>query len=51
MLESINTLLLTLSPSRDSDRADSLRPKELIVNCLSSLPYGLLVASSHGLAS
>jgi hypothetical protein len=29
MLESINTLLLTLSLSRDSDRADSLRPKEL----------------------
>ena len=28
MFESINTLLLTLSPSRDSDRADSLRPKE-----------------------
>jgi hypothetical protein len=29
MLDFINTLLLTLSPSRDSDRADSLRPKEL----------------------
>jgi hypothetical protein len=29
MLESINTLLLTLSLSRNSDRADSLRPKEL----------------------
>jgi hypothetical protein len=28
MSESINTLLLTLSLSRDSDRADSLRPKE-----------------------
>jgi len=30
MFESINTLLLTLSLSRDSDRADSLRPKELM---------------------
>jgi len=29
MFESINTLLLTLSLSRDRDRADSLRPKEL----------------------
>jgi hypothetical protein len=29
MLDFINTLLLTLSLSRDSDRADSLRPKEL----------------------
>lgn len=28
MLESINTLLLTLSLSRDSDQADSLLPKE-----------------------
>jgi hypothetical protein len=28
MLESINTLLLTLSQSHDRDRADSLRPKE-----------------------
>jgi hypothetical protein len=28
MLELINTLLLTLSLSRDSNRADSLRPKE-----------------------
>jgi hypothetical protein len=43
------TLPLTLSLSRDSDRAVSLRPKE--INCFMSFPYGLLKASSDGAAS
>jgi hypothetical protein len=39
MLESINTLLLTLSQSHDHDRADSLRPKELRFYCTTDLGF------------
>jgi hypothetical protein len=46
MFESINTLLLTLSLSRDSDRADSLRPKELRFYCITDLG---LTAIAHQL--
>ncbi len=48
MFELINTLLLTLSLSRDSDRADSLRPKEFNFDCTTHLGF-TAIANQLGL--